>query len=92
MSIKKGIIHRDLKPGNVIVGMQEEATAPKIIDFGLAPTVIRETAINFTNINCGRKCTKALSADLNELRCARLLHEPQPALIYEIEVFLAKNS
>src|SRR5262245_49055547 len=32
----KGIIHRDLKPSNVLVAIQDEKPAPKIIDFGVA--------------------------------------------------------
>ena len=33
---EKGIIHRDLKPSNVLVAMQGDRPAPKIIDFGVA--------------------------------------------------------
>ncbi|MBX3390613.1 MAG: serine/threonine protein kinase [Phycisphaeraceae bacterium] len=32
----KGIIHRDIKPGNVLVTMQDGASVPKVIDFGIA--------------------------------------------------------
>ena len=33
---QKAVIHRDLKPSNVLVGMQGERPAVKIIDFGVA--------------------------------------------------------
>jgi serine/threonine protein kinase len=33
---QKGIIHRDLKPSNVLITLQEEIPAPKVIDFGVA--------------------------------------------------------
>ncbi len=33
---QKGIIHRDLKPSNIMVTMQDEKPAPKVIDFGIA--------------------------------------------------------
>ena len=33
---EKGIIHRDLKPSNVLVAVQGDRPAPKIIDFGVA--------------------------------------------------------
>jgi tetratricopeptide (TPR) repeat protein len=33
---QKGIIHRDLKPSNVLVAVQGDRPAPKIIDFGVA--------------------------------------------------------
>jgi non-specific serine/threonine protein kinase/serine/threonine-protein kinase len=33
---QKGIIHRDLKPSNVLVTIQDDRPAPKIIDFGVA--------------------------------------------------------
>ena len=33
---QKGIIHRDLKPSNVIVGVNDGAPIPKVIDFGIA--------------------------------------------------------
>jgi non-specific serine/threonine protein kinase/serine/threonine-protein kinase len=33
---QKGIIHRDLKPSNVLVTVQNDHPAPKIIDFGVA--------------------------------------------------------
>src|SRR5262245_17288672 len=33
---QKGIIHRDLKPSNVLVTVDGDAPAPKIIDFGVA--------------------------------------------------------
>jgi eukaryotic-like serine/threonine-protein kinase len=33
---QKGIIHRDLKPSNVLVTIQDDHPAPKIIDFGVA--------------------------------------------------------
>jgi WD40 repeat protein/serine/threonine protein kinase len=33
---QKGIIHRDLKPSNILVGTQDGAAVPKVIDFGIA--------------------------------------------------------
>ncbi len=33
---QKGVIHRDLKPSNVLVAVQDDHAAPKIIDFGVA--------------------------------------------------------
>jgi non-specific serine/threonine protein kinase/serine/threonine-protein kinase len=36
---EKGIIHRDLKPSNVLVAIQGERPAPKIIDFGVAKAI-----------------------------------------------------
>lgn len=33
---QKGIIHRDLKPSNVLVALQDDEPAPKVIDFGIA--------------------------------------------------------
>jgi len=35
----RGIIHRDLKPSNILVGITEQATYPKIIDFGIAKAI-----------------------------------------------------
>lgn len=36
---QKGIIHRDIKPSNILVSIQGERAAPKIIDFGVAKAV-----------------------------------------------------
>jgi serine/threonine protein kinase/tetratricopeptide (TPR) repeat protein len=33
---QKGVIHRDIKPSNVLVAVQNDQPAPKIIDFGVA--------------------------------------------------------
>src|SRR4029434_7049847 len=33
---QKGVIHRDLKPSNILVTLQDDHPAPKIIDFGVA--------------------------------------------------------
>lgn len=33
---QKGLIHRDLKPSNVLVNMQDDQPAAKVIDFGIA--------------------------------------------------------
>jgi len=33
---QKGIIHRDIKPSNVLVSIQDGASVPKVIDFGIA--------------------------------------------------------
>ena len=35
---QKGIIHRDLKPSNILVAVQDDEAAPKVIDFGVAKT------------------------------------------------------
>ncbi|MCX6878449.1 MAG: bifunctional serine/threonine-protein kinase/formylglycine-generating enzyme family protein [Verrucomicrobia bacterium] len=32
----KGVVHRDLKPSNILVGEQDGAACPKVIDFGVA--------------------------------------------------------
>jgi serine/threonine-protein kinase len=43
---KKGIIHRDLKPDNLfLVGAPGEAYQAKVVDFGLAKSTLRLTAI-----------------------------------------------
>ncbi len=36
---QKGIIHRDLKPSNVLVAIQDDKPATKIIDFGVAKAI-----------------------------------------------------
>ncbi|MBN2182725.1 MAG: serine/threonine protein kinase [Sedimentisphaerales bacterium] len=36
---QKGIIHRDLKPSNILISVQGERAAPKIIDFGVAKAI-----------------------------------------------------
>ena len=36
---QKGIIHRDIKPSNVLVEIQEDKPAPKVIDFGVAKAI-----------------------------------------------------
>ena len=36
---QKGIIHRDLKPSNILVTLQDDQPAPKIIDFGVAKAI-----------------------------------------------------
>jgi len=33
---QKGIIHRDIKPSNILVSLEDNNAAPKIIDFGIA--------------------------------------------------------
>ena len=33
---RKGIIHRDIKPSNVLVALEDDIPAPKVIDFGVA--------------------------------------------------------
>jgi len=40
---RKGVIHRDLKPSNILVTREDDATAPKIIDFGVAKALEAET-------------------------------------------------
>jgi serine/threonine protein kinase/uncharacterized protein HemY len=36
---QKGIIHRDLKPSNILVTIEGEQAAPKVIDFGVARAI-----------------------------------------------------
>lgn len=40
---QKGIVHRDLKPGNVLVAHQDGTPVVKVLDFGLAKAVDRES-------------------------------------------------
>lgn len=40
---QKGIIHRDLKPSNVLVTTSDNKPLPKIIDFGIAKAVEKQT-------------------------------------------------
>jgi serine/threonine protein kinase len=40
---QKGIIHRDLKPNNVLVAMQDGNVTPKVIDFGVAKAIGKQT-------------------------------------------------
>ena len=49
---QKGIIHRDIKPSNVIVSLDGDTPIPKIIDFGIAKAVERETTA--TVVTTGR--------------------------------------
>ena len=41
---QKGILHRDLKPSNVLVTLEDGRAVPKIIDFGVAKTLVGEGA------------------------------------------------
>jgi len=36
---QKGIIHRDIKPSNILVSTENDQSAPKIIDFGVAKAI-----------------------------------------------------
>ena len=47
---QKGIIHRDLKPSNVLVTKVDGKAIPKVIDFGLAKAVERETKLSDQDI------------------------------------------
>jgi len=38
---QKGIIHRDIKPSNILVTIEDEQAAPKVIDFGVARAISR---------------------------------------------------
>ncbi len=40
----KGVIHRDIKPSNILVAEENEEPLPKIIDFGIARSVLAEQA------------------------------------------------
>jgi serine/threonine protein kinase/WD40 repeat protein len=37
---RRGVLHRDLKPSNVLVMRQDGAAIPKIIDFGIAKSIL----------------------------------------------------
>ena len=37
---QKGVCHRDLKPSNILVKMQDGKPVPKIIDFGVAVSIV----------------------------------------------------
>lgn len=37
---QQGVIHRDIKPGNILVDRVDEASLPRIIDFGVATGVV----------------------------------------------------
>lgn len=41
---QKGVIHRDLKPSNLLVSAGDAGPAPKIIDFGIAKAIGRDSA------------------------------------------------
>jgi tetratricopeptide (TPR) repeat protein len=43
---QKGIIHRDLKPSNVLVAVQDDHPAPRIIDFGVAKAIVQPVTDN----------------------------------------------
>jgi eukaryotic-like serine/threonine-protein kinase len=47
---QKGVIHRDLKPSNVLVSSGDGAPLPKIIDFGIAKAVARDTTATVTDL------------------------------------------
>lgn len=42
---QKGILHRDLKPSNVLVALNDGEPVPKVIDFGMAKAIERETQL-----------------------------------------------
>jgi serine/threonine protein kinase len=42
---QKGIIHRDLKPANILVGVYDGKPVPKVIDFGLAKALDRQSKL-----------------------------------------------
>ncbi len=45
---QKGIIHRDLKPPNVLVTLHAGVPVPKVIDFGIAKTLLASAADQIT--------------------------------------------
>ena len=45
---QKGIIHRDIKPSNILVGLQDGAPVPKVIDFGIAKATAGQTLTDKT--------------------------------------------
>lgn len=40
---QKGVVHRDLKPSNILVSTGSSGPVPKIIDFGIAKAIARDT-------------------------------------------------
>ncbi len=42
---QKGVIHRDIKPSNVLVMMQDDEAVAKIIDFGIAKALGKDTQL-----------------------------------------------
>jgi serine/threonine protein kinase len=45
---QKGIIHRDLKPSNILVTEQDGEPVPKVIDFGVAKTIVEDAGHRVT--------------------------------------------
>ncbi|MEL6428919.1 MAG: serine/threonine-protein kinase, partial [Planctomycetota bacterium] len=43
---RRGVLHRDLKPSNVLVTRQDGVAVPKIIDFGIAKSILGDLAEN----------------------------------------------
>ncbi|MBN2588928.1 MAG: serine/threonine protein kinase [Sedimentisphaerales bacterium] len=39
---QKGIIHRDIKPSNILVSVDSEKAAPRIIDFGVSKAITKQ--------------------------------------------------
>jgi non-specific serine/threonine protein kinase/serine/threonine-protein kinase len=51
---QKGVIHRDIKPSNVLISVDDEHPAPKIIDFGIAKAIDRELTERTLTTEFGR--------------------------------------
>ncbi|MEO1575960.1 MAG: serine/threonine-protein kinase, partial [Pseudomonadota bacterium] len=51
---QKGIIHRDIKPSNVLVTLQDNVPAPKVIDFGVAKALNQRLTDNTLQTELGR--------------------------------------
>jgi len=51
---QKGIIHRDIKPSNVLVTVQDDQGAPKIIDFGVAKATSQRLTENAVYTELGQ--------------------------------------
>jgi eukaryotic-like serine/threonine-protein kinase len=47
---QKGVIHRDLKPSNLLVSAGDTGPAPKIIDFGIAKAIGRDSPDSRTEL------------------------------------------
>ncbi len=56
---QRGVIHRDLKPANILVADVDGRPLPKIIDFGIATTLIGDSATGLRASGSERAGTRA---------------------------------